>query len=429
MPSSSAPIFWESEECLKEWDHAKRLASTGRLVFRVPIIVRDCAWKDFLAGDDVKALPTDGKAITAYENSDTAWLAVYEGIKSIVERLRTTYTAKPEFLADLDSTDIQSSIPSSTSISLDELFVFPRLTKHDSTAGTQRIRESSISSVDGLRHQGRSIIHGQEQSGKTALAKRLTLSLVNAKQPVLFADLSTATGRLGDKVLRSLYEDQFNGDYYLWQTQENKTLIIDNMTEAPKVLEFVGRCSETFSHICLFTSSDVFYSFLIDEKRLADFQEIRLEPLTHAQQEQLIRNRLTAMPGADTPTDGFIDQVENRVNSIIISKIVPRFPFFVLAILQNALVPNSLPITSYGHCYFVFIVASLRRAGISEADDAVNSSFNFAEQLALATFRSRREAGNKPVDFPAFRERYEDEYFMEASLAVVPIEVVSSAMR
>ena len=37
---------------MKEWRRASELASTGRLVFRVPIILRDCAWKDLLEDDD-----------------------------------------------------------------------------------------------------------------------------------------------------------------------------------------------------------------------------------------------------------------------------------------------------------------------------------------------------------------------------------------
>ena len=35
-------------------------------------------------------------------------------------------------------------------------------------------------------------------------------------------------------------------------------------------------------------------------------------------------------------TDGFVDQVESRVNSIVISnKIVPRYPFYILAIFTE----------------------------------------------------------------------------------------------
>ena len=407
--------FLDSEECRKEWALAKDLAAGASFPLRVPIIVRECAWQDFLADDDVKALPRDGKAITAYCRSDFAWKEVYDGIKSAVESFRTTYTAKSTFLADIKRADL----PSATPMTLKQLFVFPRLTKHDSTATSARLREPVVSSADDLLHLGHTMIHGQEKSGKTALARHIVLSLVDDSQPVLFADLGAATGHLGDKFLRRIYEEQFNGDYFLWQKQECKTLVIDNMTDVPQLLDFVEACSDTFSRICLFVSSDVFHSFLFDEKRLARFQEVRIEPLTPTQQERLIRNRLNAIQGLDALTDGFVDEAEDRVNSIIISnKIVPRYPFFVLSILQtyDVLMPPSLSITSYGHCYYVFIVASLCRAGISDADDAINSSFNFAEQLALANFRSGREAGSKPYSFSDFKRDYRSKYFMATSL-------------
>ena len=410
-----SPDFLASEECLKEWRRAKELASSGRLVFRIPIIVRDCPWQEFLADDDVKALPVDGKAITTYQDRDSAWLEVYQGIKSVVESLRTTYTAKPTFLADLDSADLPSSKP----ISLDDIFVFPRLVEHEYIATSDLVRESAVFSLDQLRGLGHSMIHGQDKSGKTALAKQLTLSYISNGEPVLFAELGPAPRRPGAKYLRGLYEDQFNGDYYLWNQQDTKTLVIDNMTEAPDLLDFVADCSEMFSQIYIFVSSDVFHSYLMDEIRLAEFHQIRLEPLTLTQQETLIRKRLAVLGGDDTPTDGFVDKVEDRVNSIIISnKIVPRYPFFVLAILQtyDALMPPSLSITSYGHCYYVFIMASFSRAGISQADDAVNSCFNFAEQLALATFLVRRETNSDPVDFAAFLRDYDSRYFIEKSL-------------
>ena len=66
------------------------------------------------------------------------------------------------------------------------------------------------------------------------------------------------------------------------------------------------------------------------------------------------------------------------MNSVIISnRIVPRFPFYVLSILQTyeAYMPSNMSITSYGHCYYVLIFASLVRAGISQADDAINPTF------------------------------------------------------
>ena len=120
-----SPDFLASDECLREWRRARELADSGHLVYRVPIIIRDCAWQDFLQEDDVKALPVDGKAIAGYRNLDFAWQEVYEGIKSTVEKLRITYTARPKFLDELQDTELPSSKP----VTLDDIFVFPRLTE------------------------------------------------------------------------------------------------------------------------------------------------------------------------------------------------------------------------------------------------------------------------------------------------------------
>lgn len=408
-----SPNFLDSDECLKEWQHAKQLASSGRLLFRVPVIIRDCAWIDFLRDDDLKALPSDGNPVSSYENPDTAWQQVYIGIRSVIEEIRNTHSPTPTFSVELNNIDLPSLKPAA----LSDLFVFPNLVEYN--YGTVMLQETVVSSFDQLRGRRHTIIHGQDKSGKTALSRQLVLSHIEDGQPVLLLDIGTVTSRPNRDWLRQTYEDQFHGDYNLWYKQDSKTLVIDNMNEEPKVLDFVVDCKEDFAHMYLFVPSDIFYSFLMDEGQLAEFHPIGIDPLTLRQQEKLIRNGLKIIEPRDPITDGLVDQVEDRVNSIIISnKIVPRYPFFVLSILQtyDALMPQSLSITSYGHCYYVLILASLRRAGISTSDESVNSCFNFAEQLAMATFRCAEESGDSSIDFSEFCRTYSEEYFMQDSL-------------
>ena len=80
-----SPDFIASDECLKEWEYAKQLVARGKLIFRIPIILRACAWQDLLINDDIKALPNDGKPVASFDDKDTAWLQVYEGIKAVLE--------------------------------------------------------------------------------------------------------------------------------------------------------------------------------------------------------------------------------------------------------------------------------------------------------------------------------------------------------
>ncbi len=229
-------------------------------------------------------------------------------------------------------------------------------------------------------------------SGKTALGRYLFLHLSeNPSTPVLHIDLDEIYGSSPEKILRNTYQQQFHGDYNLWKNKADKILILDNLTNKAKHLDFLDFTKNVFDKIIVTCSSDKFNAFFRDEERLADFYQAEICILTHHQQEQLIRKRAQLLSREHPLTDGDIDQIEKRINSVIISnKIVPRYPFFVLSILQTyeAFMPDDLSITSYGHCYKVLIIAHLIKSGVSSKDSDINACFNFAERLAFATYES-----------------------------------------
>ena len=410
-----SPDFICSSECMKEWDYARTLADRGKPLFRIPVIVRPCPWLDVLKHDDVKALPKDGNPVSNYSDADTAWLEVYEGIKSVVNQLRETFTPKTDFLQELGRTDFISQ----DHIDLRELYVFLRLTEIDHKSLNQSQLDTTISDKEQLLSIGRAVIFGPEKTGKTALAKYLFLSLVQDSAPVLFLDLASLSGTPSARTLQEAYRTQFHGDYGLWVKQPRKTLILDNLSANRPSLDLVELAKGVFDNIFITASTDTFYAYFIDETRLADFRQLRIEQLSRQQQEQLIRRRLTLSDTVHPLTDGFVDRVEDHVNSVIVSdKIVPRFPFYVLSILQTyeAYMPTNLAITSYGHCYYVLIFASLMRAGISKADDAINACFNFAEELAFDIYKHGARTVDKPYDFAEFVARYRTRFIIPRSI-------------
>ncbi len=406
--------FIDSVECRKEWNYAKRLADHGKRLFLIPIILSDCPWLDFLGDDDFKALPKDGKAINRYRTKDTAWLEVYEGIKLVVNEVRQTFAPNPEFLEEkgIEKTDFISD----EYIALKELFVFLRMTcisPEEAASTSPRV----ISSREQLMDINHVLVHGQEKSGKTALARHLYLSLIEEAKPVLLLDSTELSRRPNENFIRNAYHAQFSGDYHLWKQQGDKTLILDNMTTTARSLELIGNAKDIFDRIIVTVSSDVFYSYYMDEPRIADFQVMKLEPLTRSQQEELIRKRLSLADIGQPITDGLVDQIETDVNSVILSdRIVPRYPFYVLAILQSRekYMPD-FSITSYGHCYFVLIMASLIQAGIPE-DKQVNTCFNFAEHLAFAIYQHRAKIPTTLFDFSSFVLKYKDKFYIEQSI-------------
>ena len=96
--------FIASDECMKEWEYAKRLAANGKPIFRIPIILRDCPWKDLLSNDNIKALPNDGMPVANFDNKDTAWMQVYDGIKTVINHLKKTHIPKPESITKVEKT-------------------------------------------------------------------------------------------------------------------------------------------------------------------------------------------------------------------------------------------------------------------------------------------------------------------------------------
>ena len=65
-----SPNFIASNECMKEWGYAEQLAAEGKPIFRIPIILRDCPWEDFLSDDSIKALPQDGIPVGRFRNKE-----------------------------------------------------------------------------------------------------------------------------------------------------------------------------------------------------------------------------------------------------------------------------------------------------------------------------------------------------------------------
>ena len=404
--------FIASSECMKEWDWAKSTKSEERLVFRIPIILEDCAWIDLLKDDDVKALPNDGKPISKFRNNATGWQQVYEGIKAVVDELRINFTPRPSYIRELEQTEFVSE----TRIRLQDIYLFPRLTSYSPQSDNIRLSDEVVTKESDLLAKDYVLVHGPEMSGKTALGRHLYFHLIEQNKPVLYIDLAQVSGKNFERIIRDEYAMQFAGDYTLWRHLENKTLIVDNLSGLGGGVEFVVFAKSLFAKIIITLPSDVYISYFRDDARLVDFFEMKIEPLNHSEQERLIRRRLALTEAGRPVTDGLVDQIEDRVNSIIISnKIVPRFPFYILTILQTyeSFMPDNMSISSFGHCYHALIVAKLIKAGISQKDSDLNACFNFAENLSYRVFLEERKDGWKGLEYlRGFVEDYKKDYII-----------------
>lgn len=406
--------FIASPECMKEWRRAKSRAEHGSSVVRVPIVLSDCAWKDLLHQDDLKALPRDGRPVVSYPDPSTAWQQVYDGLKSIIETQRRTFALRHSFLQAIEATDLVSQ----DHISLSDIFVFPNVVQFQSDPEQTLLLETKIKDVHKLLSLKHCIVHGEEMSGKSSLARQVVLTLAKRREPVIFIDLLEEQRRPRREVFRMTYQSQFTGDFDLWMKQPSKTIVFDNLTSSQRSITYVQLATDLFENIIVTTPSDVYGSYYRDDDRLVTFKEVRMRPLSHVQQESLIRKRLSLMDSVGHVTDGLVDEVERRVNSTFAHKIVPRHPFYILAVIQTleGFMPTSLSVTSYGHCYYVMVLARLTRCGISRRDQDINACLNFAEHLALEIYQREASSPEGQVNLGAFVEKYRKSYLFPEAL-------------
>ena len=356
----------------------------------------------------LKALPKDGKPIKNFQDKEIAWQQVYEGLKEVIEQLRKTFTIKDGFRQEMEKTDFLSQ----QHIRLQSIFVFPKLVSSP-TRNDEEDTENIVKDESELLKNNYTLIHGERLSGKTALCRHLFLTIVDQSIPVLYLDLDTIDRKKASlDIFHDAYRHQFYGDYSLWEKQEGKVIILDNLSH--RAIDHVILAIKYFDKVIVTLSTDTFYAYYRDDDRLARFKEIEIRPLTHSKQENLIRKRI-GLSGQDKPVvDGQIDEIENRVNTIIINnKILPRYPFYVLSILQTyeAFMPKNLSVTSYGHCYHNLIIAHFYKSGIEKSDDETNACINFAENLAFEIYDKGSEEHSINRDLiDEFKKEYEKKF-------------------
>ena len=400
--------FFQSDACIGEMTRSLELSDTrGTTV--LPVIVRPCDWES----SDIShllVLPTDGDAITTWKNRDEAFLDVVDGIRKAIETHMSKIRVRSDFLATVSAIEFVSN--NKQDIMIDDIYITPNVVHTSSDTDTTIDDLSTF--IHGRKHV---IIEGDERSGKTTIARRLFLDCVNASRPVVMLSGRELVPALQhEQVISRRFNEQFYGSFHHWQKQQDKMVIIDDL-DANSHLNFISFAKHFFTFVVITISEDEYLAFFKDEKQLANFDLLSIRPMKHAQQEQLIRRwtNLRDNGPVEHVSDGAVDRLEERVNSIVLHrKIVPRFPFYILSILQayELFMPQGLQITAYGHCYHALITAQMIRAGIEGED--IDSALNFLSHVAFYTFQKSR--GESDHTYEEFVSRYRSDYVIGGSI-------------
>ena len=374
-----SPDFLFSEECKKEMNNALLRRSKEPLsVTVVPVILRRCAWKDS-AISNLLAVPRDGKPVSTWTDKDEAFVDIYEKLKEIIEKSRIRI--RNEYLTEIDQVEFISQ--RKDDIKLGDIFVFPNIENAFGQGEIKRLGQL-------WEKKNCAIVRGDDRSGRTVLCRKLFLEEHKKGSAVVMLSGSDIINRTNhNSIIEMKFHEQFNGPFRRWETNDRKILIVDDLSRDVH-LSFIEFAKSYFDHVLLTVSTDEYLVYFRDEECFADFEMLRLRSFGHAKQESLVKKWLSLHNGQAHEraiTHGKIDAIEDRLNSIILhNRIVPRYPFYILSILQTfeGFMPQGLRITNYGHCYQALIIAQLVRARISETD--VDSALNFLSHLSYHLF-------------------------------------------
>ena len=397
--------FLSSTECKKEMRDALNLRKRKGVTV-VPIIVRPCDWQS----SDIRrlqALPKDGRPVSEWSDRDAAFLNVVKGITAIAKEI-----AKLEIRSDfrMKISEVEFVSENKEDIQLQDIFIFPHLVRREDDS---EILIQNFSNIwDSAKH---CLLRGDDRSGKTVVCRKMFLERIESNEPTLLLSGDEIRKYGHRDIIQRKFREEFNGNYDAWKKKNGKMVIIDNF-HIESGSEFLDFAKNFFDYIFVTVSDDQYAAYYRSQSFLSDFHILNLRPLKHAQQEELIRKWKGLGCNGDSQeaiTDSTVDRLEDTINAIVFrNKIVPRFPFYVLSILQTyeAFMPHDLQLTAYGHCYHVLIVAQLMRAGI--AGENLDSAINCLSSFAFDLYQNRRDFYGHQ-EFSNFLENYRREFIIK----------------
>lgn len=402
--------YLNSDACRREMDFAlEENAKSSKLA--VPILVKSCGWEDIPALREVLALPQDAKPAEDWASRPSLMNHLRIEVRKVIKKAKdreARLQQHSDFLTRLQQIEFISQ--NKLDVVIDDVFVFPNLTI-DTEGEDQELHSFS----DLWMQRSRILLHGGNRSGKTTLCNKIVLQYADTETGALFLDASVPIQGKRDQWIRDLCKVQVKGGHFEWRRKTRRVLIVDNLVRTSN-LDFLRSAEKEFDQILLACDEEDYICGLRARGELSAYIGVRLGPLRHAQQEDLIRNWLR-VGNSDALDDTRVDQLEKDVNLIIQeNRVVPRYPFFVLSILQTheGIMPQRMDITAYGHCYQALITAQLVTEGIDPRD--IDSAQNVLTELAYSIFNESLESDEHHIDLRRFIDNYTREYIVKPTV-------------
>lgn len=422
--------FLASPACIGEKEDAIKLKKEKGIVV-IPIILSPCGWSDDEEISQLLALPTDGKPVTSFPNLDDAWHDIYNGLKKAIERVIKIkqLTITEDFSDFLQSTELLTKAHSKKEeILLDDVFIYPELTKYDELGGYEEKINSEELIKESFSNYSKILIAGENQSGKTSLCKKIFIELRNKNfVPVYISDgANQYRGKIANKISKA-FKKQYVGAE-LEEIDKNRIVpIIDDFHLAKNKEKHIRDLSK-YNYLILVVD-DIFSLNIADGALISSFTRFKIDEFVPSLRYELVKkwsyisHREDIMNDANNGNykeiDKRIELVDYTLGKAIGKGIMPAYPFFILSVIatyETFAVPLNEEITSQGHCYQALIYLYLRKQGVK--NDEVDIYINFLTEFSFYLFKeSKNELSND--EFKHFMESYLDAFNFPVKLEIL----------
>lgn len=413
--------FLSSNACMEEKKSAFELMKKKGIIV-VPIILSPCGWLDYTELSCLLALPTDGKPISDFKNSDTAWNNVYNELKLLINnegKIKNLEIAD-DFSDFLQNTDLLSRAHSQKEkVILEDIFIYPELSKFDDLKEyDKKINANEL--IEDFYNYYKIIIAGENQSGKTTLCKKIFLELKkkNFIPVYIFDKQYEYHGKIENRISEA-FREQYKTTLLIEEIDKKRIVpIIDDFHFAKNKEKHISNLSKYRYQIIVV--DDIFDLNFKDENLINSFVHFKIEELNPLLRNNLIKNwaHLTDKGmgyNADENTiykiiDEKTELVNTTLGKIFGKGIMPAYPFFILSVIsayETFAKPLDQEITSQGYCYQAFIYMYLRKQGVK--NDEIDTYINFLDEFAFLFFsKSKKEISSD--EFNSFMKSYLKKY-------------------
>lgn len=421
--------FYSSPSCSKEKEKFihKRTIEGTKVLF---ITIDDCNWKDDPEIKTNKALNYDAiplsslseeKLVIELGNIKDRLNDVINSVKKIKSLSINTIFAKY-----IDSSDIfEKTHGGKNTLQLSDIFVYPELKYFDEKKDDQVIFSSKNLIAEKFSDK-QIMISGANQSGKTALCKRVFYDLQGKLFIPIYLDgtkdlsgdiFNVLTNNLKEEYL--LNEEINDAKTFLKDNKENIVILIDDFYLSKSRENLSGRIGQ-FTHIILFVD-DIFPIEYGSNNLENKINSLIIKELSPSLRNELVEKWLNLdsdiRSAPENDKFALIDQKTEDINSVINKAnkggIFPSYPFWILSILVNTETihkPIDQQISSYGYCYETLITISLARIGL-RSDTEIGGFLQFFSYFAYQMFKNDSyELSNQ--EFSKILAEYKSRYYL-----------------